>query len=70
MKWSKDYDKCIICHKTEHPHSGKGICSKCRHKQYTKQNDERIKLIRRKYSQELKKDIEEAEKMIKEKESE
>lgn len=29
MKWSRDYDKCIVCNSTEHRHKSKGYCVKC-----------------------------------------
>lgn len=28
-KWSRHYDKCIQCEKTERPHKGRGLCDRC-----------------------------------------
>lgn len=29
-KWAKNYDFCIECGQSEHPHHGKGLCTQCR----------------------------------------
>ena len=28
-KWSRQYEKCIKCEKTDHPHKAKGLCTAC-----------------------------------------
>lgn len=32
-KWSRKYDECIKCHRSDSPHSGKGVCARCRSKE-------------------------------------
>lgn len=32
--WSKQYEKCISCNSTEHPHKAKGLCTACYQKEH------------------------------------
>lgn len=37
-KWSKKYNKCIICETAEKKHFAKGMCKKCYNKKWKKEN--------------------------------
>ena len=37
-KWSRKYEKCVICGSVEHKHHAKGICNRCYGESYYKEN--------------------------------
>jgi uncharacterized membrane protein len=36
LRWAKDYDACVVCGKTEKPHSGHGVCHRCSTREYAR----------------------------------
>jgi hypothetical protein len=45
--WSRLFDKCISCGKTESPHGGHGVCNRCRALKFYREHKEHCKEVQR-----------------------
>jgi hypothetical protein len=46
-KWSRNYDKCVVCESDRYPHIEDGLCSKCHHQIDGKQGIDRMKVLQK-----------------------
>lgn len=45
-RWSRQYDCCVSCQRTDRKHMGKGLCLNCYHNQYSSENSDKVKAIK------------------------